>query len=276
MKTTRSIESERCRVVRHLEETPNHFRLRLHSASISATARAGNFAHILPQATSFDPLLRRAFSVMRVEGDEFELFYRVQGSGTQLLSQKCIGEHVDVLAPLGGAFSLFEGPAILVGGGVGVPPLVMLAEQELREGRATPGSLRVLAGARNAREVIGRNDFAALGLNLEVATDDGSEGEKGLVTAPLQRLLREKCAGPRPTVYACGPLPMLRAVAKLCAAYETRCQVSLEESMPCGVGVCNGCVVRVLGASDDYGRYRRVCIDGPAMWAHEVDWDSTE
>jgi len=250
-----------------------HFRLRLQSTRVAQEARAGHFAHVLTHDTSFDPLLRRAFSIMRVEGEEFEIFYRVQGRGTQLLSRRRAGEDINVLAPLGRAFSVFEGPAILVGGGVGVPPLIMLARQELLEGRANLNSLRVLAGARNAQEVIGKNDFAALGLAVEVATDDGSEGEQGLVTAPLQRLLQSESGGMQPTVYACGPLPMLRAVAELCVRYGAKCQVSLEENMPCGVGVCNGCVVRVLTTGDAYGQYRRVCVDGPAMWAHEIDWD---
>jgi dihydroorotate dehydrogenase electron transfer subunit len=278
VQTEYKTQSESCRVVGQAEEMTGHFRLRLKSERIAAAARAGNFAHVLTHENSFDPLLRRAFSIMRAEGNEFEIFYRIQGRGTALLSRKCAGEVVDVLAPLGRAFSLFEGPAVLVGGGVGVPPLVMMAAQELREGRATVGTLRVLAGARSAREVIGRSDFATMGLVLEVVTDDGSEGEKGLVTAPLQRLLMEQSAKaePQPTVYACGPLPMLRAVAKVCARFEASCQVSLEENMPCGIGVCNGCVVRVLGADEEYGRYRRVCVDGPAMWAHEIDWNGNE
>ena len=222
---------------------------------------------------SFSPLLRRAFSIMRVEDDEFEIFYRVQGAGTALLSRKISGEQVDVLAPLGKPFAPMQSAAILVGGGVGVPPLVMLAQQEIKEGHADSESLRVLAGARSEMEVIGESDFAALGLPLHICTDDGSAGERGLVTAPLQRSLEEADEVAMPTVYACGPLPMLRAVARLCKKYAAPCQVSLEENMPCGVGVCNGCVVRVLGASDNYGSYRRICVEGPAMWAHEVDWD---
>lgn len=268
----KSARGERCKVVDHAEEMPQHFRLRLRSARVARAARAGHFAHVLTQEVSFSPLLRRAFSIMKVEDDEFEVFYRVQGRGTVLLSRHRVGESVDVLAPLGQPFAPLQGAAILVGGGVGVPPLVMLAQQEIREGRAASGSLRVLAGARRALEIIGRRDFAALGVPFYVCTDDGSAGERGLVTAPLQRLLEEADGGAMPVVYACGPLPMLRAVAQLCAHYQAPCQVSLEENMPCGVGVCNGCVVRVLGATDDYGSYRRICVDGPAMWAHEVDW----
>ena len=264
---------ERCEIIEHREEMRQHFRLRMRSVRVAEEARAGQFAHVLTQDVSFSPLWRRAFSIMRVDGDAFELFYRVQGQGTLLLSRKRAGETVDVLAPLGKAFAPMQGEAILVGGGVGVPPLMMLAQQEIKEGRAVSGSMRVLAGARSAMEVIGQSDFAALGLPLHICTDDGSAGEHGLVTAPLQRYLEEAGEGAIPTVYACGPLPMLRAVARLCERNGVPCQVSLEENMPCGIGVCNGCVVRVKGAADDYGSYRRICVEGPAMWAHEVDWD---
>ena len=104
---------------------------------------------------------------------------------------------------------------------------------------------------------------------VHIATDDGSLGHQGFVTDLLKvELARDKNA----VVYACGPLPMLRATARVCADFDVPCQVSLEENMPCGVGVCNGCVVPVAQAGDDYGLYRRICVEGPVLWAHEINW----
>jgi dihydroorotate dehydrogenase electron transfer subunit len=167
----------------------------------------------------------------------------------------------------------FTAPArrnLLVGGGVGVPPMAMLAAQH-RTGAAT--SMTALIGARSQEELICLQDFERARVPVHIATDDGSAGVYGRVTDLLEPMLAESAPGQeRPLVYACGPLPMLRAVAQLCAAHDAPCQVSLEECMPCGVGVCNGCVVPVREASDDYGLYRRVCVEGPVMWANEVSW----
>ena len=181
------------------------------------------------------------------------------------------GDVVDVIGPLGNGFtSLPAAPqrAILVGGGVGVPPMAMLASQ-----RQVAQKVIALVGARSSSEIICREDFARWAVPLRIATDDGSEGHHGFVTALLEDELGRSSDA---VVFTCGPLPMLRAVATICQRFNVKCQVSLEENMPCGVGVCNGCVVAVNGAGDDYGRYRRVCVEGPVLWAHEIDWERME
>lgn len=255
-------------VVAHAEIAPRHFRLRLDAPEIAAAARAGQFVHVMPRAaTAFDPFLRRAFSILSVEEGVLEILYRVEGRGTALMSNWRKDDLVDVIGPLGNGFApLPDAPqkSILVGGGVGVPPMAMLAS-------TVTGTQDVLAliGARSATEVICREDFDKAGVPLRVTTDDGSLGHHGFVTDLLKSELEP---GEKATVFACGPLPMLRAVAALCETFQTPCQVSLEENMPCGVGVCNGCVVAVNGAGDDYERYRRICVEGPALWAKEIDW----
>lgn len=260
------------------EVAPRHFQFSLRCPSIARVARAGQFVHVLPrphdddEIWSFDPLLRRAFSVMDVQGDEFHILFRVEGRGTSLLSQAREEQWLDLIGPLGNGFSLpngsHKGSAILVGGGVGVPPMVLTA----RELKARGVAPQVLLGARSAKDVLCEAQFDALDVPVRVATDDGSRGHSGRVDALLASALDESAS----PVFACGPYPMLRAVAALCAAKNRACQVSLEENMPCGIGVCNGCVVPTLAQGelpgDDYGRYKRICVHGPACDAREIDW----
>lgn len=260
-------------VLRHAEVAPQHFRLTLTAPSIAQNAQAGQFVHILSRdRCQSDPLLRRAFSILKVHDEEhFDILYRIMGRGTSLMSRWVAEQTIDLLGPLGQPFAPLAAHSLLVGGGVGVPPLAMLAST--RENQ----KLEALVGARTASDVLCRDDFASSGVQLRVATDDGSEGHHGFVTQLLEKRLDVLAAvGVTPTVFSCGPLPMLRLVAALCASYEVPCQVSLEESMPCGIGICNGCVVPVLGGGDDYGQYRRICVEGPVVWAQEINWTQWE
>lgn len=315
------------RIIANEEVATGHYRLRLEAPEIAATARAGQFVHVLPRVAGvYDPLLRRAFSILSVQDTIFDILFRVQGRGTRSLSSHQSGDSLDIMGPLGVPFFMpdrvlnrsFDAAAvdsirnqshalpvqpaatthvILVGGGVGVPPLAMLAAQ-IEQARASLSAVNALKaprvtaliGARSRSDVICVDDLESAGARVEIATDDGSCGTQGLVTQLLEAQLESRERehdlpetvkgaaqirdGNQALVYACGPLPMLRAVAAICANRAVPCQVSLEENMPCGVGVCNGCVVRVAQADDEYGYYRRVCVDGPVMWAHEVAWDN--
>lgn len=258
--------------------TPLHFQLSLRAPVIASRARAGQFVHILPRdAGASDPFLRRAFSIMATRGEEIDILFRVEGRGTRHLSTLRAGENIDVIGPLGRPFDLIpfhvkQPPlALLVGGGVGVPPLVFLSHT-LRARQLTP---LVLIGARTGSDVLAGAQFAEMGVETRLATDDGSVGQHGRVTDLLERAFDELPKETRVVIYACGPYPMLRAVAALAARYDAPCQVSLEENMPCGIGVCNGCVVAMKSKQyeGDYGRYRRICLEGPALWAHEVEWE---
>ena len=257
-------------IIAHEEVAPLHFRMRLEAPQLAREALAGQFVHVLPRDGSLsDPLLRRAFSILSVEGDTFELLYRVMGRGTRQMSSWAVGQQVDVIGPLGRPFAPLAAHSILVGGGVGVPPMAMLAARTERK------QVTALIGARNADDVLCREDFERLNVPCEVATQDGSLGHHGLITDLLEHHLQQAVKEDT-AVYTCGPLPMLRAVAALCERFAIPCQVSLEENMPCGVGICNGCVAPVIGGGDDYSRYRRICIDGPVCWAHEIDWTHWE
>lgn len=281
------------RVASHLVESIAYRRMTIFAPEVAARARAGQFIHILPRAkTSYDPLLRRAFSVMEVEKDDFSILYRIEGTGTQILSQKVVGDEVDFLGPLGEPFASGQGDVILLGGGVGVPPMLMFAQQLRAEGTQT--KITTMIGARTENDVLCASDFRRYNVPVEIATDDGSVGLHGQVTQllinylnkhtnqnfileQLTNLSQERNADAQErrrdiTVYACGPWAMLKAVANVCALFNVACQVSMEENMPCGIGVCNGCVVPTLIEDDEYSIYRRACIDGPPMWAHEIKW----
>ena len=252
---------DRCWVVAREALGAEYFRLRLRPTRPFA-ASPGQFA-MVKVTDGIDPLLRRPFSLHRMSPEasgEFEILFRAVGSGTRILARTHVGDRVDVIAPLGRGFRVSDGPAFLVGGGIGVAPLLFLAETMLSQGlRPT-----LLAGGRRDRDILCHDDFGCLAVPFRIATEDGSLGEAGMVT----RLLEKELANcPQATVYACGPIPMLAAVARTCAEKGASCQVSLEAHMACGVGACLGCVIQGTAVP-----YLRVCKEGPVFDASEVHW----
>jgi dihydroorotate dehydrogenase electron transfer subunit len=215
-----------------------------------------------------DPMLPRPLSILGDDpaGGTLRFLLKVVGEGTRRLYDLEPGQKVTALGPLGRPFprTLPRGaaPAVLVGGGVGVPPLVCLAEAFVREGT----SFTFLQGARTGADLVCMEDLARLGVAPVVTTEDGGAGEKGLVTAPLLRALNEGASA----AYACGPEGMLKAVAKLCAGLVPS-HLSLEARMGCGYGVCLGCVVPVL--RDGARVYERVCQEGPVFDGEVVLWE---
>ncbi|HKE10309.1 MAG TPA: ribosomal protein S18-alanine N-acetyltransferase [Myxococcota bacterium] len=223
----------------------------------------------LGAAPQLDPLLPRPMAVYRAAPVEdgaadVEVLYKRVGRGTRLLADAKPGQAVAVVGPLGCGFPEPERGtrAILVGGGTGIASLYELATRLSQT--AAP---RVLLGARSADDVMGLRDFRSLRLALEVATEDGSLGTRGVVTALLEPALDE--AGPA-TVYACGPTAMMRRVAALAGQSGRPCFVALENPMACGFGVCLGCAVPRAE-----GGFRLVCRDGPVFEAREVAWEKT-
>jgi dihydroorotate dehydrogenase electron transfer subunit len=228
----------------------------------------GQFVMLSPGARGAserdDPLLPRPMAVYRERradgGAEVDVLYKISGRGTALLADARPGDRVRVVGPLGRGFPLPErgARALLVGGGTGIASLYELAA------RAAAGAdVRVLLGARSEGDLMGRDDFAALpGVTLRLATEDGSAGTRGLVTA----LLEQELAAGEAWVYACGPTPMMRAAAALAA--HRRTLVSLENPMACGFGVCLGCAAPLAG-----GGFGLVCRDGPVFDAAAVDWE---
>lgn len=250
-------------VVRREAMGGEYFRLRLRPARPFA-AEPGQFV-MVKASDGIDPLLRRPFSIHRLLGGpsgEFEVLFRAVGAGTRLLARAHVGDRLDVLAPLGRGFRLDARRPLLVGGGIGVAPLLFLAEAFLGQGTRP----HLLLGGRRDRDILCHDDFGCLAVPCQTATEDGSLGEPGLVTKLLEREIGAGTEGLG--VYACGPMPMLAAVARTCAAAGVPCQVSLEAHMACGVGACLGCVVP--GVREPY---LRVCKEGPVFDAAEVGWE---
>jgi dihydroorotate dehydrogenase electron transfer subunit len=234
----------------------------------------GQFA-MLKAHGSIEPLLRRALAVYRVHGPRrLSFLYQVLGRGTDALSRIEPQGRVHALLPLGNDWQIERSAdrrAIVVAGGIGSASVFMLCQQLA----ACGVEVQLFFGAASERAAggCGLEDFRALGLPLALTTDDGSLGERGFVTAPLERYLREG-GGAGATIYACGPWVMMKRVAELAARFEVRCLVSLEAPMGCGFGVCVGCVVEVkTGGPLGYDSYRRVCTDGSIFPADMIRWE---
>jgi len=267
----------RSEIAEHSEVGPRLWRLVFGSPELAASAIPGQFVHVLC-GTSHDPLLRRPFSIHDADPDSGQaaLLYEVRGRGTALLAEKRPGEMLDILGPLGNGFRLpvsGDQPVVLAGGGVGIAPLRFLAR---KIADAVGGEcITFNFGARTSEMHVCLDDFRCLcPMDLEsrlwIATDDGSLGDQGLVTDLLVRRVQELGDSEQPLIYACGPTPMLREVARIAGEHHLQCQVSLEAKMACGVGACMGCVVK---ARDGDGfKYVRVCKEGPVFDAHEVIW----
>jgi len=238
--------------------------LELESPRIARAARPGQFVH-LRVAAGIDPLLRRPFSIHRVSGAHTEILYQVLGKGTRLMSEWEAGESTDAIGPLGTGWHVPDRVehALLVAGGVGAAPLGMLAEDLADRGVA----VTVALGAPTSERLVARDTFESVARRVEIATDDGSEGRTGYVTALTEALLASSAYD---VTYACGPEVMARVVAAQCASAGVACQVSLERLMACGVGACLSCVVSTRSG------LKRACADGPVFDAEEVLWDESE
>jgi dihydroorotate dehydrogenase electron transfer subunit len=258
--------------IRKIESiTGDVFRLSFLSREIAGKARPGQFVMIHPRKYS-EPLLPRPFSIHRVQGNRVDLLIRVAGEGTRQLSGLAPGDVLEIKGPLGRGFNLdpLRVP-ILVAGGLGVAPLLFLADRLLKSKQGQPlVSPRLLIGAGSKKELLGLREFRAMGLRVQAATEDGSVGHKGLVTDLLDRMTANSLD--RAVIYTCGPWGMMRAAASWAASKNVLCQVSLEAHMACGMGACLGCSVARQNPTGP--RYAKVCQDGPVFEAGEVAWDA--
>ncbi len=230
--------------------TDNVYKMTL-TGDMSGIERPGQFVNILLDGL----FLRRPISVCDVEGNTLTIIYKVVGKGTEKLSKMKGGEILDILTGLGnGYFTDLSGDKpLLIGGGVGVPPMYKLCKCLIDEGK-TP---TVILGFNTSKEIFYENEFKALGVNVLVSTVDGSYGIKGFVTDALREV------GEYTYVYTCGPEPMLKAVYN---AISTSGQFSFEERMGCGFGACMGCSCKTK-----YGN-KRICKDGPVLVKEEIIW----
>jgi dihydroorotate dehydrogenase electron transfer subunit len=307
----------KAKILLHRNIGSDYFRLQLACPEIARLARPGQF--ILLRITDLkDPFLRRPFSFSQIfpplevkkkpldEGG-VEICYQIVGRGTRLMTQLQEGQRVDLLGPLGNGFWPEDKctRVILVGGGIGVPPLLAWARElrkkgpgKKRSGKAPEGSpeLVFLMGAKGKEKIMGVEECRKWGIEVQVATEDGSLGVKGMVTDLLEReLMTGQHAAT--ALYACGPNPMLVQIAQVAEQFDRPCQVLLESRMACGVGACLGCTVKYreerepsqhsdLSNQDSPAgeegeeisetpafRYARVCKEGPVFNARKIFWD---
>jgi dihydroorotate dehydrogenase (NAD+) catalytic subunit len=250
-------------IVSNARETGLYFRLVVRAPEIAAATQPGQFAHIRIVPLK-EALLRRPFSIFQVAEDTFSILYKIVGQGTEALSRLEPRAPLSVIGPLGHGFTVpragGETP-LLVAGGYGMAALYLLAQRSPQKGL-------VCVGGRRAADILCEAEFRALGWDVRVATEDGSRGERGLVTQPLEAELRRGGAGRK--LFACGPTPMLQAVARLAEQYAAPAEVSLDEHMCCGLGVCLACVVPIKTAAG--WEYQRSCTEGPVFEAEKVAW----
>ncbi len=244
------------------------YKLTLRAPEIARRAVAGQFVEVRPvpgHSASVDPLLRRPFSLceIRPEAGEISLIYRVVGRGTRALAAIAPGTELDLMGPLGHSFpdpKVGSGRLVLIGGGLGIPPMAAAARRAVATGREAVAIL----GARSQRYLAGAAEVAESGVAVVTVTDDGSVGARGFVTRPLEAMLAEGSVG---EVWACGPEVMLQAVKERCVRGGVPCFVSVERFMACGFGACLGCTVPKAGAAG----YLKTCQDGPVFAAEEVE-----
>jgi dihydroorotate dehydrogenase electron transfer subunit len=242
---------------------------------LAAGLRPGQFV-MIRTSQGQTPLLRRPYSAFERLRDEagtvvgFSILNKRVGVGSTLLARAASGSRVSCLGPLGRPFS--EPPpgseAWMVAGGTGLAPFATMSEDLERAGiRAT-----LFYGARCARELFGVDRFERRGVRVILSTEDGSAGEKGLVTGPLARALATRAPAEPVTLYACGPEAMLRAVGDLAEAHGRECEVATERQMGCGMGGCYSCVVRIR-QPDGGTRYARSCLEGPVFRSRDIVWE---
>ncbi len=250
------------RILKNSPVNPDSFEMILEVPKIARTAKPGQFVMVSCAKTGRSPLLRRPLSIHDVNRESITLLYRVVGHGTEVLADMTVGGFVSVLGPLGHGFEITNSSHhCLVGGGIGIAPLLLLAREI---GRVHPqAEITVLAGARNSQELLALEKFQEK-CNVVISTDDGSEGHHGFVTELLGAMKATDLS-----VYTCGPTPMMKGVAVIAKEKGWDCQVSLESHMACGVGACLGCAVdrsSILESPD----YVHVCKDGPVFKAEEI------
>jgi len=241
-----------------------YYALTISAPQISAAARPGQFLMIAPMP-GMEPFLKRPLGVNVIDmaRGQIRVVYRVVGDGTRLLSERRVGEYLQVVGPLGNGWQLTQvRRALLIGGGAGIAPLLPLAVELARSG----ADCEAMLGASSAAEVPCVEEFATLA-RLSVATLDGSRGALGPVSRwlPAQPIAYDM-------VYCCGPHLLMRKVAIWAKQYDLPCQVSLEEHMGCGFGVCMGCACAVKEPGREEPVYKRVCSEGPVFDSREVMW----
>ncbi|WP_231036224.1 dihydroorotate dehydrogenase electron transfer subunit [Pectinatus sottacetonis] len=244
-------------VVNNKQISNGIYHMAVHAPQIAEAAQPGQFLHVKkPDGANF---LRRPLGVADVDKSQgtVGIMYRILGKGTTEFSRMAAGDELSIVGPIGNGFVLKDGQPLIVGGGMGMAPLIYLADM-LKDKKPI-----VLIGGRNKDEIFWQEYMKKFTDRIYVTTDDGSAGVKGFTTTLLPQLLQKNVVD---DIYTCGPDIMMRGIAKIAYEYGKTCQVSLEKRMACGIGVCLGCTF----PGKQSGRRRKVCTEGPVFPAEEV------
>lgn len=253
--------TQKAKIIRNANIKGDYYQIDFCSPDIAASAKCGQFAHV--QIKNMEAhIFRRPFSIYDAANDgTLSIIYKIVGHGTKVLATLSPGTYCDILGPSGSAYSECGEDVlpIIVVGGYGSAATYMLAKEAKVKGK-------LLIGARTKDDLILIDEYRNLGFDVEIATEDGSMGKKGLVTELLEPYLGKKGS----KIYACGPNGMMYAVARMANASNTDCEVSVDHPMCCGVGACFACVVKVYNKDRDGWVYSRSCKEGPVFNAKDI------
>jgi dihydroorotate dehydrogenase electron transfer subunit len=258
--------NEKCEILVHDELAAGYRLLVVKAPGMAPQLVPGQFVHVKVPALE-KSALRRPFSVFNAEDGRVYILYKTVGRGTAALNAAKVGETLEIIGPLGHGFPVkCEGAALLVGGGYGVAPLYFLAKRLIASG--WKGRLAVFIGGRTETDLLAVEEFRTLGVELHLATNDGSKGVKGLVTDPLDdEIIKIREAGGKFELFACGPDPMLKAVALRATGTKSKGWISMDRLMICGVGACYACIQKTVRGNS------RCCVEGPVFAAEDLVWE---
>ena len=264
--------NEKCQIVSHEDSAPGYRILVFAAPQIAAAVVPGQFVHVKVPGLD-DAALRRPFSVFDADAaaGTLTVLYKIVGKGTEALSKEPVGAEVEVIGPLGFGFPVeCKGVPLLVGGGYGVAPLYFLAKRMLEKGVGeTP---KLFVGGRTKDDLLALDRFRALGVEVFTATNDGSEGVKGFVTAPLDaELAALRGKGADFELFTCGPDGLLKAVSDRALGTGSKGWISMDRHMICGVGACFACIQKLKRPNGEVWN-ARCCVNGPVFKAEEIVW----
>ena len=267
-------EDLQAEILSNAEVAPEHYLMKLAVSGAFRDARPGQFVMLRPAGRGF-PFLGRPLGIYSLaenaSGARIEILYRAAGRGTKVISTLCEGDRIEILGPLGNRFELKPGmrTAVLVAGGIGIAPLVFLAERLSAKAAPEGPKMILYIGARDSANLLGIDRMKSFGAEVRVSTDDGSAGYRGPVTDLFREDLSSFDAS-KTEVFVCGPNPMLKRMGEMIADHPVTCQVLMEERMACGMGACLGCTIEVRTPTGV--EYRQVCADGPVFDLREIVW----
>ncbi len=262
-------------VLSNREVSEFYYKMELICPELEEVVIPGQFM-MLRVRDGYEPYLRRPFSFYGIKTlnglRSFEILYKVVGTGTRMMKEIKPKESLDIIAPLGNGFSIPEDVkrAIIVSGGIGLAPLVFLAESIRKNNKA---EIIFLHGGQSRKDIIDIERIEKVSSDIRICTEDGSMGSKMLVTELLIEYLENSVENTQGIIFSCGPKAMLKIVSSIAGRFNIPCQVSLESFMACGFGACLGCALKVYQERSNEIMYERVCKEGPVFDSRRIIWD---